>query len=76
MYSRQTFYVLSISMDVFRTWAEGGGVQLPSFACRKQSSGDLQSRLKSRKILGVGATDDGLDIHRSKVSNGASHVCL
>ena len=34
---------------------------------RKQSSADLQSRLKSRKILGVGATDDGLDIHRSKV---------
>lgn len=31
------------------------------------SSADLQSRLKSRKLLGVGATDDGLDIHRSKV---------
>lgn len=37
--------------------------------CRKQSSTDLQSRLKSRKILGVGVTDDGQDVHRSKVSN-------
>lgn len=35
--------------------------------CRKHSSGDLQSRLKTRKILGVGETDNG-DIHRSKVS--------
>ncbi|GBN82889.1 hypothetical protein AVEN_139953-1, partial [Araneus ventricosus] len=32
---------------------------------RKHSSGDLHSRLKTRKILGVGETDNG-DIHRSK----------
>ena len=34
---------------------------------RKHSSGDLHSRLKTRKILGVGETDNG-DIHRSKVT--------
>ena len=34
--------------------------------CRKHSSGDLHSRLKTRKLLGVGETDDG-DVHRSKV---------
>ena len=33
---------------------------------RKHSSGDLHSRLKTRKLLGVGETDDG-DVHRSKV---------
>ncbi|GBO06066.1 hypothetical protein AVEN_114588-1, partial [Araneus ventricosus] len=32
---------------------------------KKHSSGDLHSRLKTRKILGVGETDNG-DIHRSK----------
>ncbi|GFY74447.1 hypothetical protein TNIN_90371, partial [Trichonephila inaurata madagascariensis] len=32
---------------------------------KKHSSGDLQSRLKTRKILGVGETDNG-DVHRSK----------
>ncbi|KAH3857725.1 hypothetical protein DPMN_100338, partial [Dreissena polymorpha] len=31
----------------------------------KHSSGDLHSRLKTRKLLGVGETDDG-DVHRSK----------
>ena len=36
--------------------------------CRKHSSGDLHSRLKTRKLLGVGETDDG-DVHRSKVSS-------
>lgn len=36
------------------------------FCCRKHSSGDLHSRLKTRKLLGVGETDDG-DVHRSKV---------
>ena len=35
---------------------------------RKHSSGDLHSRLKTRKLLGVGETDDG-DVHRSKVSH-------
>ena len=34
---------------------------------RKHSSGDLHSRLKTRKLLGVGETDDG-DVHRSKVN--------
>ena len=36
---------------------------------RKHSSGDLHSRLKTRKLLGVGETDDG-DVHRSKVGGG------
>ncbi|CAG7831129.1 unnamed protein product [Allacma fusca] len=35
---------------------------------RKHSSGDLHSRLKTRKILGVGETDNG-DIHRSKIGD-------
>ncbi|XP_076369955.1 tumor protein p53-inducible protein 11-like isoform X2 [Tachypleus tridentatus] len=33
----------------------------------KHSSGDLLSRLKTRKLLGVGETDNG-DVHRSKIS--------
>ena len=37
-----------------------------SVSYRKHSSGDLHSRLKTRKLLGVGETDDG-DVHRSKV---------
>ena len=37
---------------------------------RKHSSGDLHSRLKTRKLLGVGETDDG-DVHRSKVRKTA-----
>ena len=44
--------------------------------CRKPSSADLQSRLKSRKLLGVGATDDGMDIHRSKVSFSLSQLWM
>lgn len=38
----------------------------------KHSSGDLHSRLKSRKLLGVGETDDG-DVHRSKLSQILGH---
>ncbi|XP_059178912.1 tumor protein p53-inducible protein 11-like isoform X2 [Physella acuta] len=38
----------------------------------KHSSGDLHSRLKTRKLLGVGETDDG-DIHRSKLSQILGH---
>ncbi|XP_068202480.1 tumor protein p53-inducible protein 11-like isoform X2 [Palaemon carinicauda] len=38
----------------------------------KHSSGDLHSRLKTRKILGVGETDNG-DIHRSKISQVLGH---
>lgn len=39
---------------------------------RKHSSGDLHSRLKTRKLLGVGETDDG-DVHRSKLSQILGH---
>ncbi|KAL8592109.1 hypothetical protein ACOMHN_032579 [Nucella lapillus] len=39
---------------------------------RKLSSSDLHSRLKTRKVLGVGETDDG-DIHRSKLSQILGH---
>jgi len=39
---------------------------------RKHSSGDLHSRLKTRKVLGVGATDNG-DVHRSKISQVLGH---
>ena len=45
---------------------------------RKHSSGDLHSRLKTRKLLGVGETDDG-DVHRSKVRHpgvGSWDCCL
>ena len=45
---------------------------------RKHSSGDLHSRLKTRKLLGVGETDDG-DVHRSKVSSRSrfnAYVCI
>ncbi|OXA38103.1 hypothetical protein Fcan01_27143 [Folsomia candida] len=38
----------------------------------KHSSGDLHSRLKTRKMLGVGETDNG-DIHRSKISQVLGH---
>ncbi|XP_013773831.1 tumor protein p53-inducible protein 11-like isoform X2 [Limulus polyphemus] len=38
----------------------------------KHSSGDLLSRLKTRKILGVGETDNG-DVHRSKISQVLGH---
>lgn len=38
----------------------------------KLSSSDLHSRLKTRKVLGVGETDDG-DIHRSKLSQILGH---
>ena len=44
----------------------GWGVKLYLSCFRKHSSGDLHSRLKTRKVLGVGATDNG-DVHRSKV---------
>ncbi|GIX84774.1 tumor protein p53-inducible protein 11 [Caerostris extrusa] len=43
-----------------------------TFLTRKHSSGDLQSRLKTRKILGVGETDNG-DVHRSKISQVLGH---
>lgn len=39
---------------------------------RKQSCGDLVSRLKTRKLLGVGETNDG-DVHRSKLSQILGH---
>lgn len=35
---------------------------------KKHSQSDLVSRLKTRKILGVGGEDDDGEVHRSKVS--------
>ncbi|XP_052270405.1 uncharacterized protein LOC127871481 isoform X2 [Dreissena polymorpha] len=43
-----------------------------NYKFRKHSSGDLHSRLKTRKLLGVGETDDG-DVHRSKLSQILGH---
>lgn len=37
---------------------------------KKHSQTDLVSRLKTRKILGVGGEDDDGEVHRSKVSHG------
>ncbi|XP_076115203.1 tumor protein p53-inducible protein 11-like isoform X4 [Mytilus galloprovincialis] len=45
---------------------------VPASNYRKHSSGDLHSRLKTRKLLGVGETDDG-DVHRSKLSQILGH---
>ncbi|CAG0889383.1 unnamed protein product [Cyprideis torosa] len=39
---------------------------------RKDSSADLQSRLKTRRVLGVGAADNG-DVYRSKISQLLGH---
>lgn len=39
---------------------------------KKHSQTDLVSRLKTRKILGVGGEDDDGEVHRSKVGRGAS----
>lgn len=39
---------------------------------RKQGSLELNSRLKTRKVLGVGETNDG-DVHRSKLSQILGH---
>lgn len=38
----------------------------------KHSTGDLLSRLKTRKVLGVGETENG-DVHRSKISQLLGH---
>lgn len=38
---------------------------------KKHSQTDLVSRLKTRKILGVGGEDDDGEVHRSKVGRGA-----
>lgn len=38
---------------------------------KKHSQTDLVSRLKTRKILGVGGEDDDGEVHRSKVGQGA-----
>ena len=37
---------------------------------KKHSQTDLVSRLKTRKILGVGGEDDDGEVHRSKVRVG------
>lgn len=39
----------------------------PAPLMKKHSQTDLISRLKSRKILGVGGEDDDGEVHRSKV---------
>lgn len=41
---------------------------------KKHSQTDLVSRLKTRKILGVGGEDDDGEVHRSKVRAGESEV--
>ncbi|XP_066955490.1 tumor protein p53-inducible protein 11-like isoform X1 [Macrobrachium rosenbergii] len=51
---------------------DSGESGYPVWRTRKHSSGDLHSRLKTRKILGVGETDNG-DIHRSKISQVLGH---
>ncbi|XP_078388097.1 tumor protein p53-inducible protein 11-like [Cetorhinus maximus] len=43
-------------------------VKLHSSLLKKHSQTDLVSRLKSRKILGVGGEDDDGEVHRSKIS--------
>uniref|UniRef100_A0A669C806 Tumor protein p53-inducible protein 11 n=2 Tax=Oreochromis TaxID=8139 RepID=A0A669C806_ORENI len=40
----------------------------PAPLMKKHSQTDLISRLKSRKILGVGGEDDDGEVHRSKIS--------
>ncbi|XDV28698.1 hypothetical protein PO909_031920 [Leuciscus waleckii] len=42
---------------------------------KKHSQTDLVSRLKTRKILGVGGEDDDGEVHRSKVSICLSCLC-
>lgn len=49
----------SIRPDVVLFW------KMPIF--RKNSNSDLHSRLKTRKVLGVGEIRDDRDIYRSKV---------
>lgn len=41
---------------------------------KKHSQTDLVSRLKTRKILGVGGEDDDGEVHRSKVRAGERDV--
>ncbi|CAF1303151.1 unnamed protein product [Didymodactylos carnosus] len=43
------------------------------YYCRKNSCGDLQSRLKVRKVLGVGKCGDDGDIYSSKISQILGH---
>lgn len=38
---------------------------------KKHSQTDLVSRLKTRKILGVGGEDDDGEVHRSKVGSAS-----
>lgn len=42
---------------------------------KKHSQTDLVSRLKTRKILGVGGEDDDGEVHRSKVRVGKPGCC-
>jgi hypothetical protein len=42
---------------------------------KKHSQTDLVSRLKTRKILGVGGEDDDGEVHRSKVGQTCPSKC-
>ncbi|ELU08650.1 hypothetical protein CAPTEDRAFT_215056 [Capitella teleta] len=55
-----------------RVPCENGTRETKREKAMKHSSGDLHSRLKTRKLLGVGETDDG-DVHRSKLSQILGH---
>uniref|UniRef100_A0A4W3GT82 Tumor protein p53-inducible protein 11 n=1 Tax=Callorhinchus milii TaxID=7868 RepID=A0A4W3GT82_CALMI len=44
--------------------------KIRSSLLKKHSQSDLVSRLKSRKVLGVGGEDDEGEVHRSKVKPG------
>ncbi|KAK3102840.1 hypothetical protein FSP39_014337 [Pinctada imbricata] len=57
-------------MTTFDLGVKGSKIKVTGL--RKHSSGDLHSRLKTRKLLGVGETDDG-DVHRSKLSQILGH---
>lgn len=41
---------------------------------KKHSQTDLVSRLKTRKILGVGGEDDDGEVHRSKVGSASEDL--
>lgn len=43
---------------------------------KKHSQTDLVSRLKTRKILGVGGEDDDGEVHRSKVRAAEREACV
>ncbi|XP_041365526.1 uncharacterized protein LOC121380660 isoform X2 [Gigantopelta aegis] len=65
--------LLSVTETTVRRHSQDIDLLEPGYSpLRKHSSGDLHSRLKTRKLLGVGETDDG-DVHRSKLSQILGH---